>query len=173
MVRRLIALLVSIASLTAGAYDRLTTVEDSIRSAVDESPDPICGIWQIGGDAGTRFAIVRGKKDFDILMLDSPDMSVKPATICGTLTPTGRKGLYDATLFDKLDRRVKSSRFIIELDSYRSLVFKPYKQKTTVSFNRLIPYFFRFTIRREDTRPDDVDAALRIYPPTVKLPVTL
>lgn len=173
MLRRLIAIIASIVSLAAGASDSLTAIEDSIRSLIDDSPDPIAGIWQIGGNAGTRFAIVTGKKDFEILIIDSPDMSIAPATHCGTLTPTGRKGLYDATLLDKLDRRIKSSRFIFELDSYDVLTFKPYKQKTSVSFNRLIPYFFRIRVRHEDTRPTDVDAARRIYPQTVSLPATL
>lgn len=130
--------------------------------------DPLAGIWRIGGGGATVAFLPSGTSasDFDIVLLDSPDLSVIPGQTIGHAAATGRIGTYDASLARTQPGNKKTVRCIITLGKDGRLSFDYYKQGYTVRLWRLIPYLFRFSVNRQDTRPSSVDGAVRIYPPT-------
>jgi len=129
--------------------------------------DPICGIWQMGGDGATFAVIPRQGSSavFDIVLVDSPDMSVLPGLIMGKAASTGKPGHYDAE-FDSSTGPVKRNRrCIIVLDNEGGLTFNSYKKGKNISLWRWLPYLYRVTITDRNTRPANADGAVRIYPP--------
>lgn len=130
--------------------------------------DPLCGIWQMGGD-GATFAVIpeQGSSSrFDIVLVDSPDMSVMPGRLIGCAVTTGKTGTYDCEFFKDKGKGLlkRNKKFIIILGEDGRLTFNSYKQGKQISLWRWIPYLYRMTITDRDTRPSSADGAVRIYP---------
>lgn len=135
--------------------------------AADDIP---MGVWR-QMPAGALFKIERvsGHKDvFRLTLLYSEDLTIKPGTEFGTMRATAVRGTYDASLLAdprKPGAASKRRSFTIEVDPEAGrLCFKHYKKHFTVNFTRMLPYLVRFSVRREDTRPEGIDGAVRIAP---------
>lgn len=138
--------------------------------------DPLTGLWRMGGD-GATFAVlpVEGSStSFDIVIIDSPDMSVLPGTRFGHATTTGRSGTYDAELYGDVNPTKRKLRYILSIDDNGLLTFKSYKRGKRIALWRWIPYLFRMTVSDYNTRPEGVDGAVKLYPAGAPIgPITL
>ncbi len=139
--------------------------------------DPIEGIWQWPDDGAVMKIEALSETAFSIVLLDSPDLTIKPGTEIGRAVATPRKGSYDAAINTREALRpgakLKSEQCVISVTDHGSLVFKPYRAGLRVNLLRLFPYFHRVRPYYEDSRPDDIDGPRRIYPdgPTAIPPV--
>ncbi len=140
---------------------------DSIRTALDGRVlDPIEGVWQFPDDGATLLILRASATTFDIIMLDSPRLDVPPGINIGSAAVTPTLRTYDAKLDNKAlgDNKLKKSTTSITVTDDGVLRFKPYSQGWSMSIKRWIPYFLRITFR-EDSKPDGLTGATRIYPP--------
>lgn len=159
--------MLSLASVSAFAQKALPGYESAKNIIDSRGSDPLSGIWRIGGGATVAFLPVENDcSAFDIIILDSNDMSVIPGTSIGHARATGKIGVYDAELSHTRPGAPKKVRCIVTLGKDGRLAFDYYKQGYTVRLWRLIPYLFRFSVNRQDTRPNTADGAVRLYPPT-------
>ena len=130
--------------------------------------DPIEGIWQWPDDGAVMKIEALSETAFSIVLLDSPDLTIKPGTEIGRAVATPRKGSYDAAINTREALRpgakLKSEQCVISVTDHGSLVFKPYRAGLRVNLLRLFPYFHRVRPYYEDSRPDDIDGPRRIYP---------
>ncbi len=163
-----VAAALAAATLLCSASDSLTDRESAKQIIDSRGSDPLAGIWRIGGGGATvAFLPVRaGESEFDIVILDSPDMSVIPGQKIGHAASTGKIGIYDATMAQKSAIGRKKVQCIITLGKDGRLAFQYYKQGYDVKLWRLLPYLFRVSVNKHDTRPATVDGAVRLYPPT-------
>ena len=172
--RSLLAAIAISASLTLSGAEPIS--RHQAREIIDSrGTDPITGIWKIGGDGATIAILPRaaGNSTFDIVLLDSPDLSVLPGEIIGEAVTTGRLATYDASMNQSpgsLKRKVKS---ILTIDKDGRLNIRPYKQGKSVKLWRWLPYLFRISVSDHDTRPDGVDGAVKIYPENMPAGPTL
>lgn len=137
-----------------------------MRELIDSSADPLCGIWQMGGD-GATVAIIPEKASsarFDIILVDSPDMSVIPGKTIGHAVATGKSGTYDASIKSERAIGKRTHRFIISLTKDGNLEFSSYKKGRSIALWRWIPYLYRISVSDRDTRPTSADGATRLYP---------
>ncbi|MCC8114609.1 MAG: hypothetical protein LIP03_11610 [Bacteroidales bacterium] len=126
--------------------------------------EPVEGIWQFPADGATLCIMRASESTFDIHLLDSPRLDIPAGTKVGELTDTPTKSRYDGSLdASKISNaKIKKSRAVVDVaDGY--LRFKPYSDRTSVSFRRWLPYFMRMTITKPDN-PDGLIGAKRVYP---------
>lgn len=164
-----------VALVIAGSL-RLWSVDslDSIKAKIDQNRiDPIEGIWQMTPQAGSGlFSVtaVPGRTDeFDIILYESPDWRIPFGTVCGKAFTTSERGVYDCQMASKPGETRSFGAYTATMtlsDEGRRMVFKPYKKKISVNFRHWLPYFFRISIKEDNTRPDNLEGALRIYPVT-------
>lgn len=161
------AFLAAVCAVTATAGRSALT---RVCALVDEgSGDPIEGVWRIAGD-GAVFAVLPGDggdDTFRLVIVDSPDMSVLPMTEFGTARRTAVAGRYDACMSASLTSGAAVRRdrnLIISLSDDGRLIFEPYKKGLKLNLWRVLPYMFRFSVAAQDTRPSDIDGAVRLYP---------
>lgn len=133
---------------------------------------PIEGDWQVyGGGAALRFAPSRGAAgSFDIIWLDGPELSIEPGTVVGKALETATPGVYDCRV--ERDPRGKADKhryanFVVRLDADTgdSFTFAPYEQRTKFSIQALLPYWWRRSFKKVDSRPSNLDGARRIGAP--------
>lgn len=154
------------AALCGRAAPPQVTVLDTLGSAV---ADPLCGYWMAGAD-GAKFEIRAGLAPglYAIYLLSSPDMALAPGTALGTMRHTGTEGNYDVELADSPGKRGLQGRkknYIFEVNAEGTeLVMRHYRRGKSVSIHRLLPYFFRISLKTYDTRPQGIDGARRIAP---------
>lgn len=138
---------------------------------------PIEGVWLT--TAGAYIAIhATGVNDYEMTVIHSPDLGILPGTCMGSARTSGKLGMYDATIFRKFTadgKGVSPQRLAVTIDIENGMMrFDPYKQGWSINLRRLIPYLFRVSVHHEDTRPDGIDGATRIYPappPTIQDPI--
>ena len=170
--------------LTASVFDH----DPLARYAVEQSRHlwhgrqalaPIEGVWMTS--AGAYIAIsANGINTYTMTILHSPDLSILPGTIMGSAHLSGKVGMYDASIFRNFTPDGKghhSQQLAITVDVSTGMMrFDPYKQGWRINLRRLIPYLFRVTVQREDTRPDGLEGAMRIFPPappSIQNPIAL
>lgn len=135
------------------------------------------GIWELGR-GGAVFEIVASAEPgaYTLVLLDSPDYTLNPGTVFGTMRTTGKPRCFDAALLHGLDGRgrKKTRNFIIEVSAdFSQLTFRSYRKGITVNLMRWLPYLYRFSVKEVNTRPTGIDGARRISPCQIELPVTL
>jgi len=139
---------------------------DSIASIfAGRQPDPIEGLWQFPADGAALLIEKKTATTYEIKILESPRLDVRPGTVLGTAVTTPTDGTFDAHLDSKPinNKRLKKADVAITLiDGH--LCFKPYSTGKRVAFWRWIPYFFRVSVFNENTRPANLDGADKIYP---------
>lgn len=159
------------------AYGRCVARIDSLRT------DPVEGIWQmnaVGG--GALFSVIAspGRPGvFELRLLEAPDWRVEPGALCGEVRAASRPGVYDCRMAASpgAEKPLGLGKYTatLELDAADGrLIFKPYSTTRRVSLRRWIPYFFRIVVHEENTRPRDLEGAVRVYPPAPgSMPVSL
>ena len=162
---RLLPLCLFMVAAIAG-HGRITHLcLDSVSAAA-----PCEGVWRMQ-PAGALFALrsLGGRNGaLEMTILFSESYGVYPYTVVGTLAPAAENGVFDAALSvdpAKGESRHNDHKFVVKYDPRSGrLSFAPYRSSWRVNLNRLLPYLFRFSITRENTRPSDLDGAVRIAP---------
>lgn len=139
---------------------------DSVSSIfAGRMPDEIEGVWQFPNDGATLLIRKQTATTYEMLMLESPNLDVRPGTAIGQAIVTPTPGMFDANLSAKAlgNRRLKKANAALELvDGH--LIFRPYSTGKRIAFWRWIPYLFRVSVYNEDTRPRNLDGASKVYP---------
>lgn len=136
--------------------------------SVEASSEPAAGYWRVA--PGGAIFICEPRQghsgSYNLRMLYSPELGIAPGTFFGTMTPSGSPGVYEAALmlnpanFKEAEHR---RTFTIEMDDAADrMMFKAYHNNVKVNFRRLLPYFSRVSVYRENTRPNNIDGAVRI-----------
>lgn len=133
------------------------------------------GIWEMAGE-GTLMAIERDPATdgasalYRMIVINSATISTRQGTVMGYLTPTSRRGSYDARIYTALSddhrRLIRPSRNVITIsDDGSRITFKPYGR--TLRFNwwrLLLPYMYRSVITPIEHPRGDLDGCVRVYP---------
>lgn len=133
----------------------------------DRLLDPIEGVWQFPADGATIVIVKDTSTTFDIFLLDSPRLDVKPGTLVGSAIASPKKNYYDGelkprNLGNKLKLGKQSVTFTV--NDGGTLSIRPYSDGYKMSFRRWFSYFLKISIVRENGRPKDLDGARRVYP---------
>ena len=167
MIRLLLLLISAIIAVGVSAQPLQTTLSNS-----GAKPELHMSVWQMTAGG----AIVRlqnspdASGDLDVIILDSPDFALAPGTCVGKLKRTVRHNVYDLALADRVHKGKKGaagtlrSTFTAEFTPEGRMLLKPYKKSWSVNVFRLLPYLFRVSVHRTDTRPDNLDGAVRLSP---------
>ena len=130
---------------------------------------PIEGIWRFPANGATIAITAISSTTYNILLIDSPKLNAVPGTAIGTAVATAKKDTYDGTLksreFGKKGQ-IGSESVILTVSSNGRILIKPYSTKHSVSFRRWFNRIFGLNIVSTNTRPKDIDGAIRIYPYT-------
>lgn len=139
---------------------------DSIASIfAGRMPDPIEGVWQFPADGASIFIEKKTATTYDIKILDSPMLDVRPGICIGTAVATPSSSTFDAHLDAKKigNKRLKKADAILTLvDGH--LCIRPYSTGKKIALWRWIPYFFRVSVYNDNTRPSNLDGAEKVYP---------
>ena len=133
------------------------------------------GIWEMAGE-GSLMAIERDPATdgasalYRMIVINSASISTRQGTVIGYLTPTSRRGSYDARIYTALSddhrRLIRPSRNVISLsDDGSRITFKPYGR--TLRFNwwrLLLPYMYRSVIPPIEHPRGDLDGCVRVSP---------
>lgn len=136
---------------------------------------PIEGVWLMSAD-GALIAIAAMPGDassYSVTLIDSPDFTIEPGTPLGQLSPMAKTGVYDLSLAavpglkrdfkDKLGRRMS---YVLEMVENGRFTLSAYHRGKRISLRRWLPYLFRVSVVENATRPEGLDGAVRIYPPS-------
>lgn len=131
------------------------------------------GIYAFGAD-GAVIAVMRAPGAptatlYRIIILSSPDRSVRPGAIAGLLTPGGRADQWDAALYTSVspDGCLGSpKRFTVSAsDACSRLAFERVRSAFSFEPQQLLPYMIRRTLRRNRGRSGAATAGCtRIFP---------
>lgn len=139
------------------------------------------GLWHFAVN-GTTIAIERDDPEasrFRIVAVDSPFLIFEPGELLGYATPTVKRNVFEARLKEiKADgshrdvKLEKNQSFTLTLVESDALQFKPITRGLRVNWDwwRLFPYLFRFRVKTVDSRPDDLDGAVRLWPRSTQSP---
>ncbi|MDE7143425.1 MAG: hypothetical protein K2N76_01345, partial [Muribaculaceae bacterium] len=87
----------------------------------------------------------------------------------GYAVATADRGVYEARIYTDfaVENRLGIPRtFTLHLaDDGAALTFKTRKSRLTINLFRLLPYMYRNVVSLRENRPDNLDGALRVYPP--------
>lgn len=157
------------ALMSAGLSESRNLTRQQACEIIDNTGhDVVCGLWKIGGDGATIAVLPQQGKmsTFDIVLIESPDMSVIPGEVIGELSSTGRPGVYDSSFYGKKGPVNHVVRYIMTIDKSGRMELTNYKKGKKVALWRWLPYLFRFSVTDRNTRPSGVDGAVKVYPPT-------
>lgn len=195
MKRFLIFLFAAWTLLSARANDFLSELpQNSVLSAGYSSTDsikarlaslPLCpieGLWQMGGD-GALFVVERAEwstahapAHLKLVMVRSPWRSIRPGTVFGHAVVTAKPGVYEARIYSENAQRsglALPRKFTLTVDADGGiLTFKPFKLPFRINIFRLLPYMYRRVITPQQSRPDGLDGAVRVFPVSAAHPLT-
>lgn len=156
---------------------------DSIMARLASLPlCPIEGLWQMGGD-GALFVVERAEWStahaparLKLVMVRSPWRSIRPGTVFGHAVVTAKPRVYEARIYSENARRsglALPRKFTLTVDADGGiLTFKPFKSPFRINLFRLLPYMYRRVITPQQSRPDGLDGAVRIFPVSAGHPLT-
>ncbi len=174
MIRRLTVMLCLVCSISLHATPPTVITLDRHVPAPIDATSPV-GLWQMVGD-GAIFYIEPERRDtYTLTLYDSPDLTLSKGALFGSMSLTA-SGSYDASLIlnPKGSGRRKTRHFLFDIDTDgTTLTMRSYRKGARINVLRLLPYLFRLSISEVDTRPQNIDGAIRLSPPTAKFPVTL
>lgn len=141
---------------------------DSVQRRIEASaPGPAEGVWRLT-DTGAIIAIERcpagifpasAPETLLMVVMRSPDRSLRPGTVMGCLVRGAAPGSYDARIFSKSPApgclgSPKSVHITVD-PSGEYLRFLRDPSGTSVNLWSLLPYMFRRLVKRKaDSRPD-------------------
>lgn len=163
------------AAVADGEDAAVLTVEQAQQRLASMPLHDIEGIWQLTADGATVAiwrddAAAQGVAQYTVTVLESPVLTVMPGTVMGTITPTAQPHTFDASLLTDFDPgTLKLNRprpFTLKLEDRAHLSFRRVNTGIRLSPIILFPYFMRRGMKIGSDRPDDLDGAIKLYPPT-------
>ncbi len=181
---RLIAIILCLTALCASAEVLPGYAEvDSVAARMAAWPlTPVEGVWEMAAD-GATFAIERVNpsdsealpRQLRLVIISSPMRRVRPGSVMGTARPTVKPGVYEAQINTKisdLGALTIPRKFTLTVNEEgNALTIQPFKSPLKINLFRLIPYLYR-AVRLQDSRPEGLDGAVKIYPPQTVNPLT-
>lgn len=157
--------------------DTCTTAASAFSLFTDRTLTPIEGVWEMT-DGGATVAITANSSsqrhvtsDYSIIYVCGPDLSVPRGTVVGSAKQGSANNLYDAVIYSDVTAdssgvpKLSGARhFAITINSDDRLALNTYEKGVKVNAWRLVPYFLRYSIRKVDQRPANLDGMVRIYP---------
>ena len=151
---------------------------DSVTNRLRALPlHDIEGLWQWVEDG----AIIAIERDFineaitryRMVIVESPQRSIRPGTVMGYLTTTAKRGNFDARIYTDNDltgllSKTKSFNIVMSDDTHFSIT--SYREGISVNLWRLIPYMYRINISTKSNRPQGLDGCIKIFPPSTSKP---
>ena len=137
--------------------------------------DDMEGMWQFPVDGALvvveRFVPESHRDDgvirYRLVIVQSPRLSVRPGTVMGYMIPSAKKNFYDALIYTSFDGGTalyKPKKFILKHSDEANLSFVEHKTGLKVNLWRMVPYMFRYSITKQDTRPEDMNGCVKVYP---------
>lgn len=186
--RAAIALLLFFSTLTLSAasdvslprespapYEGYTDIRTVKARIAESGPHRIEGIWQFPG-SGATVAIERtqdrsklpGATTYSIVVIRSENRTVKPGTLMGELVPTAKSNTFDAMIYTSAGRKARLTapkHFTLTLGEQDSrLIFKPVKPKYSINLWRMLPYMFRYVVRKNENTGEAPAGCVKIFP---------
>lgn len=133
------------------------------------------GVWEMAGE-GSLMAIERDPSTsgaaslYRMVVIRSSVISLRQGTVMGYMTPTSRRGSYEARIFSRLSddhtKLTHPTRNVVTLDESGSrITFKPYGHKLRFNWWRLLlPYMYRSLFTPIERQRGDLDGCVRIFP---------
>lgn len=147
-----------------------------VRSRIAHSgPHRIEGIWQFP-NTGATIAVERisdssmlpGATAYKMVVVRSENRNIRPGTLMGVLAPSARSEVYDAYIYNSVGRKSRltaARHFTLTLSEQESrLVFKRVKAKYTLNLWRMLPYMFRFAVRKNDNTGEAPLGCVKVFP---------
>lgn len=187
---RLFTLILLLATLTAHAdwLDELPyesqvlsgyTEADSITRRLAELPLMLGeGLWQMTAQ-GALFVVERidptdhssVPRCLRLVMVACPMLHIRPGTVFGHAQPTIQPGVLEASLYTDLGSLrglILPKRFLLRVDHQRgTMMVEPFKSRFKFNPMALLPYMYRRIITIESPRPNNLDGAIRQFPPVL------
>ncbi len=163
-------------SQTITGYDN----PDSIATRLGELPlHAVEGLWRFASE-GSLMAIERQTSKttgayeaettvYRMVIVRAADMALRPGTVMGYLTPTAKRGVYDARIYtSRLDSGTaltSPKSFTLTLtDEDSRLSISDYGSSLRFNWWRLLPYMYRYLFTRRDKSPGAIQGCLRVFP---------
>lgn len=163
-------------SLTLAGYDNAAVVTERMEAMPLHS---IEGLWRFAAE-GTLMAIERddsreilpdeaGTMIYRMVIVSAADLSLRPGTVMGYLSPTAKRGVYDARIYtgrtDAATTLHSPKTCTLTLsDSDSRLVIARYGSSLRFNWWRLLPYMYSRLISRREKSPGNIDGCLRVFP---------
>lgn len=157
-------------------YDTAAEVTERLSTMPMHSVE---GLWRFASE-GTLMAVERvadrefsadeaGTVTYRMVIVRAADLSLRPGTVMGYLSPTAKRGVYDARIYtgrtDDGTKLYSPRTFTLTLgDSEGRITINRYG--TTFSFNwwRLLPYMYSRLISKREKKAGDINGCIRVYP---------
>lgn len=158
-------------------YDHPDSVTDRLASLPLHSVE---GLWRFASE-GSLMAIERvgdadissteaGTMVYRMVIVRAADLSLRPGTVMGYLTPTAKRGVYDARIYtgrhDNGTSLHSPKTYTLTLNDSDSRVSIS-RYGTSLRFNwwKLLPYMYRHIFTRKEKSPGEIQGCLRVFPP--------
>ncbi|MDE6309150.1 MAG: hypothetical protein K2L93_06350 [Muribaculaceae bacterium] len=166
--------------------DSCTSVSTAYPLFAHRVLSPIEGVWEMT-DGGATVAIVANgssqrhvTSDYSIVYVCGPDLVIPRGTVIGTAQQGSTNSLYDAVIYKEvtvdgegLPRLSGPQHFAINITSDDRLALNTYEKGVKINAWRLVPYILRYSVRKVDQRPANLDGMVRIYPSSANAPICL
>lgn len=143
--------------------------QDSIAKIFsDRIVDDVEGVWRFPRGGAVLLICKSSATSYDIRILDSPRLDMKPGTKIGEMYETPKKNTYDGNLkLKSLGKsiKLKSSEMVFKVTDDGYLCLYPYKTGYSVSFKRLFYRLLKISIIDNGDKPDGLTGAKRVFPP--------
>ncbi len=155
--------------------DRYADAKESKRRIAELGPHRIEGIWQFP-NTGATIAIERagdrsklpGATTYNMVVVRSENRTIPPGTIMGKIIPSAKSDVFDAMIYSSAARKARltaAKHFTLTLgESGSRLVFKRVKAKYSFNFWRMLPYMFRYAVRRNDNTGEAPLGCVKLFP---------
>ncbi|MCM1076938.1 MAG: hypothetical protein NC411_06225 [Bacteroides sp.] len=159
--------------------DGYETAEDVIDRLTTLPLHSIEGLWRFAAE-GTLMAIERmddrelspidaGTVTYRMVIVRAADLSLRPGTIMGYISPTAKRGMYDARIYTgRTDSGItlhSPKKFTLSLgDDDSRISINRYGTSYRFNWWRLLPYMYSRLITRRDRNPENLDGCVRVFP---------
>ncbi len=187
---RLLALICLLVSLAAHA-DWLSELpaKSQVLSGYSDADSVACrlaelplmhgeGLWQMTSQ-GALFVVERTETSdhslqphrLRLVMVACPMLHIRPGTVFGHAQPTVQPGVLEASLYTDLGSLrglILPKRFLLKVDDTRgTMTIEPFKSLIKFNPMALLPYMYRRVITIQSPRPNNLDGAIRQFPPVL------
>lgn len=153
---------------------------DSVADRLAQMPlHAVEGLWRFASE-GSLMAIERNSDRaageyeaettvYRMVIVRAADMALRPGTVMGYLTPTAKRGVYDARIYtSRLDNGTTlhaPKKFTVTLtDDDSRISISDYGSSLRFNWWQLLPYMYRYLFTRQEKNPGAIQGCLRVFP---------